>query len=69
MTNPITRLVYLAFSIALICGFFNKEVSIEKFTLMVYLVGSITFGLILRAESLAKIFINISEGIKDKWKS
>lgn len=68
MKNPITRLVYLAFSVALIYAFFDTKVSEEKFTLMVYLVGAITFGLIVRAESIGTIFINISEGLKEKWK-
>lgn len=69
MKNPITRTVYLAFSIALIYAFFEKDVPYNKFELMVYLVGSITFALVIRAETLGTIFVNISEGIKNKWKS
>lgn len=68
MKNPITRVIYLAFSIALIYGFFETKVSLQKFELMVYLVGSITIMLVLRAETLGKIFTNISEGLKEKWK-
>jgi len=68
MKNPITRIVYLFFCITLIYGFVSPEVSYKKFELMIYLIGGITVVLVLRAETLGNVFINISEGIKEKWK-
>lgn len=68
MKNPITRIIYLLFSISLMYAFFKQSVSFEKFELMVYLVGSITFALVIRAETLGEVFVNISEALKEKWR-
>lgn len=67
MTNPITKIAFLIIVVAVATAFFKSNVSFEKFEVMVQAMMFMFFAMIVRAETLGTVFVNLSDAIKQKW--